>query len=146
MTGGVTATAGLGLYHLHKALEAARCAGERVLEATVDLVETASHASGLLVVVAGKRVQNVLVEAVEIGKYLLFILMLASYAPPLVDAIDKAIRVWRRAQKDKMFDCGQNPEANIPQLELWIPKESKLLDFARHPTWRVAGSAELLLT
>jgi hypothetical protein len=98
MTGGVTATAGLGLYHVHLALEATRRAGERVLDAAADMVETTTRAGGVLVEFTGERLLLVLSNAVEvsISKYMLVFLMLASYAPQLAEAVDN-VRLWSKS-------------------------------------------------
>ena len=44
-----------------------------------------------------------------------------------------------------MFDCGQNPEANIPRLELVIPVDTRQLDGVRHRSWRLDGKPEAVL-
>ncbi|CAE8672289.1 unnamed protein product [Polarella glacialis] len=109
------------------------------MHATADLVETTTLAGGVLVEFTGERHLLVLSDAIEVSKYMLVFLTLAGYAPQFAEAVDKAIKVWRRAQNNVMFDCGQIPEANIPKLDLLILADSRTLDSVRHKTWRMEG-------
>jgi hypothetical protein len=109
---------------LHLAMNAVVRTGEEILDATVELVQVTTEVAGAIVVVAGKKMQSGLIEALGFCKYFLFILMIVEYGPQIVELVEKAIRVWRRAQKATLFECGQNPEANIPPLDILIPMGS----------------------